>query len=178
MKTFHYRFPVRLSEEQRRFLETRMHTSTTPAEPLSGGTSAADEPTGCATRHTSQTKWLWTVLHCIHGFCTERELLQHRKPGKPCDREYVWSHFAPHSLLAGISVRISWNKPRLVSWLTGLKNPSVLGYQQSMEARSAAAYPSHLCRHRARNGWNFLWTDRQTIARLAAFLGVRSLAGE
>jgi len=32
MKTFHYRFPVRLSEEQRRFLETRMHTSTTPAE--------------------------------------------------------------------------------------------------------------------------------------------------
>ena len=26
MKTSHYRFPVRLGEEQRRFLETMMHT--------------------------------------------------------------------------------------------------------------------------------------------------------
>ncbi len=32
MKTSHYRFPVRLSEEQRRFLETMMHTSITPAK--------------------------------------------------------------------------------------------------------------------------------------------------
>jgi len=37
------------------------------------------KPTGCATRCTPfQAKWLWTVLRCIHGFCTETELLQHR----------------------------------------------------------------------------------------------------
>ena len=32
MRTSHSRYPVRLSEEQRRFLETMMHTSSTPAK--------------------------------------------------------------------------------------------------------------------------------------------------
>ena len=32
MKTSHYRYPVRLSEEQRRFLETMVHMSSTPAK--------------------------------------------------------------------------------------------------------------------------------------------------
>ena len=29
-------------------------------------------------RCKSQAKWLWTVLHCIHGFCTEAGLLLYR----------------------------------------------------------------------------------------------------
>ncbi len=32
MKTSHYRYPVRLSEEQRRFLEMMVHMSSTPAK--------------------------------------------------------------------------------------------------------------------------------------------------
>jgi len=32
MRTSHYRYPVRLSEEQRRFLETMVRMSTTPAK--------------------------------------------------------------------------------------------------------------------------------------------------
>jgi hypothetical protein len=32
MRTSHYRYPVRLSEEQRRWLETMTHTSRTPAK--------------------------------------------------------------------------------------------------------------------------------------------------
>ena len=32
MHAYHYRYPVRLSEEQRRWLETMVHTSSTPAK--------------------------------------------------------------------------------------------------------------------------------------------------
>ncbi len=32
MKTSHYRYPLRLSEEQRRFLETMVNMSSTPAK--------------------------------------------------------------------------------------------------------------------------------------------------
>ena len=32
MRTSHYRYPVRLSEEQRRWLETMVHMSSTPAK--------------------------------------------------------------------------------------------------------------------------------------------------
>src|SRR5260370_13465409 len=32
MRTYHYRYPVRLSEEQRRWLETMVHMSSTPAK--------------------------------------------------------------------------------------------------------------------------------------------------
>ena len=32
MRTYHYRYPVRLTSEQRRFLETMVHTSRTPAK--------------------------------------------------------------------------------------------------------------------------------------------------
>ena len=32
MRTYHYSYPVRLSEEQRRWLETMVHTSKTPAK--------------------------------------------------------------------------------------------------------------------------------------------------
>ena len=32
MRTSHYRYPVRLSEEQHRWLETMVHTSSTPAK--------------------------------------------------------------------------------------------------------------------------------------------------
>ena len=32
MRTYTYRYPVKLSEEQRRFLETMVHTSRTPAK--------------------------------------------------------------------------------------------------------------------------------------------------
>src|SRR5260370_31032064 len=55
-------------------------------------------------------------------------------------------------------------KPRLVSCLTGLKNPSLLGYQQSMDAASAAPLSGHLCRHRPVKGGNFLCVNRPAIA--------------
>ena len=32
MRTSHYRYPVKLSEEQRRWLETMLHMSSTPAK--------------------------------------------------------------------------------------------------------------------------------------------------
>ncbi len=32
MRTYSYRYPMKLSEEQRRFLETMVHTSSTPAK--------------------------------------------------------------------------------------------------------------------------------------------------
>jgi hypothetical protein len=32
MRTFHYRYPVKLSEEQRRWLEAMVHMSSTPAK--------------------------------------------------------------------------------------------------------------------------------------------------
>jgi len=46
-------------------------------------------PTGCATRYKSQARWLWTVFHSIHGFCTEARLL-------------------PYRLLAGDVTEIAW----------------------------------------------------------------------
>ncbi len=39
--------------------------------------SHMEQPTGCATRCTSQAKWLWNVLCCIHSICIEAELLSH-----------------------------------------------------------------------------------------------------
>ncbi len=46
---------------------------------IGASTLAIAAPTGCATRWISQAQWLWTFLRCIHGFCTEAELLQYRQ---------------------------------------------------------------------------------------------------
>ncbi len=40
--------------------------------------------TECATRCTSQAKWLLTFLRCIHEFCNEGEHQHYRKPSKYC----------------------------------------------------------------------------------------------
>jgi hypothetical protein len=51
MRTYAYRYPVKLSEEQRRFLETMVHMSRTPAkhylvDPAADRSSAAGSTKG------------------------------------------------------------------------------------------------------------------------------------
>ena len=74
-------------------------------------------PAGCATSCKSQAKWLWTILHGIHGFYTEAGFLPYRLLGSGCDRDCLYSRFTLHSLLVVNSLRIPWDTLPL-QWLS------------------------------------------------------------